>query len=326
MGATGRNLNGIAIHDEIIHTKRNVNQSYDNLFIFFDELILKELKLIGCETWIAGGALREYFLNKKITTDVDLYFNNDKNFELAKNWLLNSNFQPIDVVLKHVTTISEAKKAQVVRAVVNRPIGQIILDNESAIKIQYKDFKIDLVKKYKNDPVNTIKDFDFTVTMAAIDYNTFYCGSSYFVDLINRDLVINSYHHPFSTFQRLQKYIKNGFSISRTNMLELATQIKNTPISEINPVEFMLDKLENPNGVVEVNSPIKQRRQQQSGVSGTSGYGGYGYGNQVQVQPVQALPEPEPEPPVAEDRNILQRLIDFFPSVVESKREYDSGY
>lgn len=323
MGATGRNLNGIAIHDGIIHTARNVNPSYDNMFHFFDELILKEMKLIGCETWIAGGALREYFLNKKITTDIDLYFTNDKNFDLAKNWLLNPNFQPIDVIMKHVTSISEAKKAQVVRAVVNRPIGKIVLENESAIKLQYNDVKIDLVKKYRTDPVITIKDFDFTVTMAAIDFNKFYCASSYFIDLINRDLVINSYHHPFSTFQRLQKYIKNGFSIDRANMLELATQIKNTPISEINPVEFMLDKLENPNGVVEVNAPIKQRKQQQA--IGSSGTSGYGYGQQ-RVEIVQQEPEPEPEPLQAEDRTILQRIISLLPNVNSTPREYDDGY
>lgn len=257
-------------HEGIMYVHRNSNSSYDKVFEFFDKLILDELYLIQCRTWIAGGALREYFLNKTVTTDIDLYFSNETEFEKAKSWFLDKNYCPIDTILsriKYDQTLKENYRTNLIRHVVNRKVGKVIADNPVTLKIEYGNLKLDLVRKYRPNVEMAIQSFDFTVASAALDYETLYFHPTYFIDLVNRDLIIKSFHHPLSTLYRIQKYIKMGFTISKENLFQLAKEIKSTPMAEINPVEFMLDQLENPNGVTVVDRPIRQKKE----MAGTNG-------------------------------------------------------
>ena len=326
--------------------KRNsIYRSYDKVFDFFDKLLLSELRLINCDAFIAGGALREYFLNKKITTDVDVYFKNDAELNKAKEWFLNPEYCPIETIINRSP---EDKRNEIARFVYNRPIGKLINESKAAYKIEYNGLKIDLVKKIRGSATAAIQSFDFTVASIAIDHENLYFDSSYFIDLVNRDLIIKSYHHPLSTLYRLQKYIKMGFTISTENLFTLAKEIKGTPIAEINPVEFMLDQFENPNGVVRVDAPIRRKSQVDAmkveknsmyGAFGTNAFGTNGnarnyvvesqqrYDDMVAIEDFEVAEVAEPPQPVV--RRAVEAVQNFFGDILhpETKdEEGDPGY
>ena len=58
----------------------------DNAVERYGKIILTELKEAGIKCWIAGGALRDYFMAVKITTDYDLFFPNEIEYEKAKTF------------------------------------------------------------------------------------------------------------------------------------------------------------------------------------------------------------------------------------------------
>ena len=63
--------------------------AYDDCIDYFRILILSELKNNGnVDVWVAGGAMRDFFQVGYVTTDIDLYFSNDYNFDKAKFWIL----------------------------------------------------------------------------------------------------------------------------------------------------------------------------------------------------------------------------------------------
>jgi tRNA nucleotidyltransferase/poly(A) polymerase len=47
----------------------------------YNKIILDELKEAGIKTWIAGGAVRDYFMGVPIKTDIDLFFPDLKEYE-----------------------------------------------------------------------------------------------------------------------------------------------------------------------------------------------------------------------------------------------------
>jgi tRNA nucleotidyltransferase/poly(A) polymerase len=50
----------------------------------YGKIILYELKDNNINCWLAGGALRDYFAGLKITTDYDIFFPNEVEYEKAK--------------------------------------------------------------------------------------------------------------------------------------------------------------------------------------------------------------------------------------------------
>ena len=49
--------------------------------IYFNNLILGELRRNGIDCWIAGGCLRDYFSQKPMKSDCDIFFPNNDEFE-----------------------------------------------------------------------------------------------------------------------------------------------------------------------------------------------------------------------------------------------------
>lgn len=238
---------------EIIKTTNH--PSHQALINYFKNLFLDDLSSVQrfqYDCWIAGGAIREFFLNGYVSqqSDIDVYFRNEAAYNIAKAWFTDPNM--------NMPPIENAQNADTMRKFLNRPIGIIDYENENALRINYKNQKIDLVKRFTAGPERTIMGFDMSVAMAAVDCENFYSDISYFPDLIERKIVIKSLHHPLSTMQRVFKYIDKGFKINRYEILKLAKAIKTVPINEINPIEFALDQLENPNGVKKVNYADKK--------------------------------------------------------------------
>ena len=65
----------------------NINKAL--LLVHFNNLILGELRRNGINSWIAGGALRDYFLSKPLKSDCDIFFPNLSEFNKAKDYLIS---------------------------------------------------------------------------------------------------------------------------------------------------------------------------------------------------------------------------------------------
>ena len=173
----------------------------DNAVERYGKIILTELKEAGIKCWIAGGVLRDYFMAVKITTDYDLFFPNELEYEKAK-------------------TFFKAKEAEVK------------WESDNGMKVKYNNRTFDLVKKYFESPQSTIDAFDFTVSMFAVDNDRVYFGESTFIDLAKRQLMINKITYPASTMSRAFRYYKKGFTMCQGEMKKMVEAIQGMPKEE----------------------------------------------------------------------------------------------
>ncbi len=164
----------------------------------YGKLILNELKEAGIICWLAGGALRDYFAGVKVDTDYDLFFPNETEYEKAKVYF-------------------KAKECSVK------------WESDNGMKIVYNGKTFDLVKKFFENPNETINAFDFTVSMFAVDTQTVYYGETTFIDLAKRQLMINKITYPASTMSRAFRYYKKGFSMCLGEMKKLIESIQDMP-------------------------------------------------------------------------------------------------
>lgn len=173
----------------------------DNAVSRYGNMILTELKEAGIICWIAGGALRDYFAGVKVTTDYDLFFPNETEYQKASVYF-------------------KAKECKVK------------WESDNGMKITYKEKTYDLVKKFFSDPQSTIEAFDFTVSMFAVDDKQIYYGESSFIDLAKRQLMINKITYPASTLSRAFRYYKKGFSMCLGEMRKIILAIQDMPKEE----------------------------------------------------------------------------------------------
>jgi len=182
---------------------------FQNAVERYQKMILSETKEANIKCWLAGGALRDYFMGVPVKTDYDMFFPDQENYEKAKEYFIKN-----DAVVKW--------------------------ESENGCKLKYKGKTYDLVKKYFNGPQETINEFDFTVSMIAVDHDGVYHGESTFIDLAKRQLIFNKITYPASTLSRCFRYYKKGFSMCMGEMKKLFESIQDFPKPE---------KQEDPEGV-----------------------------------------------------------------------------
>jgi tRNA nucleotidyltransferase/poly(A) polymerase len=170
-----------------------MNQQLESAVSYFKTIALDLLDPIEC--WVAGGAVRDYFTVGHITSDVDVFFKNKTDFDAA------------------FSKLSEIQKPS--------------YSDDRIANFYIQKRKIQLIQSHFFDsPEESIKSFDFTVCCAAVDRNQVYTHETFFIDLSRRRLVINALPYPLSTLERLQKYIKRGYTICNGGLLELARGIQ----------------------------------------------------------------------------------------------------
>jgi len=167
----------------------------------YGKLILNEMKEAGIKCWLAGGALRDYFSGVPVTTDYDMFFPNEIEYEKARTY-----FKAKDCEIKW--------------------------ESDNGCKMKYKDRTYDLVKKFFADPQTTIEAFDFTVSMFAVDQEKIYHGETTFIDLAKRQLMINKITYPASSLSRAFRYYTKGFRMCQGEMKKLFEAIQSTPKEE----------------------------------------------------------------------------------------------
>lgn len=177
---------------------KEIDKKKISSIVYFNNLILKELKDNRINCWVAGGVLRDYFSDKPSNSDCDIFFSNINDFNKAKNYLKS----------KGATTIWES---------------------ENGMKINYNDNTYDLVKIFTNNPSETINRFDFTISMFATDGKKLYYGNSSLKDLKDRQLVINKISNPLSTLKRVLKHYRKGFTMSADETKKLYATLNELP-------------------------------------------------------------------------------------------------
>jgi hypothetical protein len=174
----------------------------DNAVARYKKIILDDLKDAGIKAWLAGGALRDYFMGVPIITDHDIFFPDEDNYNKAKDFF--------------------GKKEGV----------KVKWLSDNGMKVIYKKRTFDLIKHYFPGPQETIDAFDFTVSMFAVDQERVYHGESSFIDLAKRQLMINRLPYPASTMSRAFRYYKKGFLMCQGEMAKLVEAIQNMPKKE----------------------------------------------------------------------------------------------
>ena len=177
----------------------NVNKAMT--LVYFNNLILGELRRNGINAWIAGGILRDYFSDMPMKSDCDIYFPNVEEFNKAKNHLLSNG-------------------------------GKIIWESENGMKVTYKGNTFDLVKIFRPNPTATIARFDFTISMFATDGRDLFYGNNSLKDLQDRKLVINNIINPLSTLKRVLKHYKKGFTMSAEETKKLYASLNSLPYDD----------------------------------------------------------------------------------------------
>ncbi len=165
---------------------------------FFYDLILGELQNNSIKCWIAGGAVRDFFMDRKAQSDYDIFFPNETELEKAKKYFINNG-------------------------------AEVKWESENGIKLIYNKNIFDLVKIYYSTPEKTIQSFDFTVSMFAVDNKKVYCGEYSFEDLDERVLMINKITYPESSLKRAFRYYKRGFTMPVNEISKLYNEIKELP-------------------------------------------------------------------------------------------------
>ena len=171
--------------------------------VYFNNLILGELKKNGINAWIAGGVLRDYFSGKPLKSDCDIFFPNIEEFNKAKNYFISNR-------------------------------GKVIWESENGMKVVYKGNTFDLIKIFTPNPMATIGRFDFTISMFATDGNDIYYGNNSLKNLQDKKLVINGITNPLSTLKRVLKHYRMGFTMSADETKKLYTSLNNLPYDETN--------------------------------------------------------------------------------------------
>jgi hypothetical protein len=169
--------------------------------VYFNNLILGELRKNGIESWIAGGVLRDYFSNKPLKSDCDIFFPNIEEFNKAKSYLASKG-------------------------------AKTIWESENGMKVNYKGNTFDLVKIFMPNPLATISRFDFTISMFATDGKEVYYGNNTLKDLQDRKLVINTVVNPLSTLKRVLKHYKKGFTMSAEETKKLYESLNSLPYDD----------------------------------------------------------------------------------------------
>jgi hypothetical protein len=179
---------------------------FDNAVERYGKIILNEMNKADIKCWLAGGALRDYFMGVPVKTDYDMFFPNEIEYEKARTYF-------------------KAKECEVK------------WESDNGCKVKYNGLTYDLVKKFFKDPQTTIEAFDFTVSMFAVDSEKIYHGETTFIDLAKRQLMINKITYPASSLSRSFRYYKKGFTMCIGEMKKLFEAIQNEPKEEQKPQE-----------------------------------------------------------------------------------------
>lgn len=180
--------------------------------LFFDRF--------GGNYWIAGGAILDFFRYgpdnfRDNNKDVDIYFRSESD----RNTFINSSYY-------HYMPINKPNGGS------NKQFANLVL--KEPINYPQLPLKLDVIGVNYDSPQATIDTFDFTICKAAISHDGFICCDTYFDDLEVMRLVHNGkVFHP-TIFERVARYTKKGFVMSKEHSDELFNKLISGKIQSSN--------------------------------------------------------------------------------------------
>ena len=169
--------------------------------------------------WIAGGAIRDYFVTGGNTPrDLDIWFPDKKNKDKAIKYLKLIGFE----------SINSGKRGETF-SLIKESIPKKYIHLAKGSKYQYHSMDVGgwdglsgECKEFTKTPQECIDNFAYTIEMAALDScNKFICHPDYEHHISKNTLVIKAKQDsfPLADNKRLLKYIKEGFTIDQENLL-----------------------------------------------------------------------------------------------------------
>lgn len=190
-----------------------MNRRFDSCVEYFNDLILTDLNHYfedqKPKIWIAGGAIRNYFMGiPPVKTDIDIFYSN-KSFNEPEYY-----------------TGGQYALTQFMNFFQSREGYELIFSNDNAVKIRSKGITYDIIHGHEySDPVDCIDSFDFTICQFAVDQERVYHGEHSFIDLAKRQLMINQIDFPLGTLRRTLRYTRKGFRICTGELHKIAQAI-----------------------------------------------------------------------------------------------------
>lgn len=182
-----KNITGILTDTSDIES--NVDEKSIECFNFFSNLILDEMWNIKSapytsfkepiDCWIAGGCIRNYFLNEPFTNDIDIYFPDAINYKRAETLFRQRG-------------------------------SKLIFSNKNCEKVYLDGKTFDLIKIFYTNPKVCISNFDLTVCSGCVSKDGFISHKLFFPHLRSKTLK-ELCPNPETIEFRREKYRKMGF-------------------------------------------------------------------------------------------------------------------
>lgn len=170
--------------------------------------------------WIAGGAIRDYFVTGGTSRDIDIWFPDKESRNIVIKYLKLCEFKSKKLLPRDRGETFSLIKKSVPQKYIHLAKG--LKYNYHSMDIGNWDGKTGESKCYATTPEECINMFDFSIEMSALDSNgSFFCHPTFENDMNNKILNRNSRPHgyPRQSNRRLLKYIKDGFTIDHENLL-----------------------------------------------------------------------------------------------------------
>lgn len=153
--------------------------------------LFRTIEKYGLHCTIAGGAVRAYLTNQPITTDYDLFFDNEDHFnEVTKDL-------------------------------------RVVYNNEMMSVFKPDGLHIQAMKIYL--PIEELLDsFDFTICQFALRDGIIHTTQEALLDLGRKALVPHKITYPIASYRRSVKYQGYGFKMCKGSVTDFLEQISNT--------------------------------------------------------------------------------------------------
>jgi hypothetical protein len=161
--------------------------------------------------WVAGGCLRDYFSGEPLTSDIDVFFANDNDF--------NSTVEKLKFDKRFTQKYAKDKLAA----------------------YDYRGTEVQLIgTHFFASAKETSEAFDFTICCAAVDLNEVYVHENFFEDLAGKRIAINKLPFPMSSLERLCRYSRKGYTACNGSLLEIVKAIQKVDLENKaeNGIEF----------------------------------------------------------------------------------------
>lgn len=174
-------------------------KNLDKMKFYYQKIFFEKIKEGGLNPKhyaIAGGSIRDYLSNEDVK-DIDVFSQSQEAEDKILAWFKDQN---------------NPNKIEIMNE--NSQLANFKLDGRwiQVIKGKFYNMETDAV----------VESFDFTICGAMLVDDRFATLPTFFQDTLAKHLRINKITFPLSTLERMQKYIKKGYTACNGTLLAIA--------------------------------------------------------------------------------------------------------